>query len=215
MKNVPTIMRFLLKSFSLLIAAICSSCVTAQVSVSRHHVMSGDIKGKTYRFENLKSQVNSLEFKTFKSLARPKIAKAGLVETNDENSDFNILMVYGVTNAQAMQRYEPQFGATSYGGTSYYQGRTSYGSYSGSVYTAPTFGVTGHRAINYTEYRHRLTVYVTDRRWNKVYEGIAECSSERGSNSRMIPVLINSLLGNFPGKSGSASNSVVPLDVRW
>jgi hypothetical protein len=208
-------MRFFLKSFAVLIAAISSSCITAQVSVSRHHVMNGDLKGKTYRFVNTKEQSNNLEFETFKSLARPKIAKSGLVETNAENPDFNILMVYGLTDAQAMQRYEPQIGATSYGGTSYYQGRTQYGSYSGSVYTPPTFGVTGHRAINYTEYRHRLAVFVNDRNWNTVYKGIAECSSERGSNSRMVPVLINALLGNFPGKSGSASDTVVPLDVRW
>jgi hypothetical protein len=69
--------------------------------------------------------------------------------------------------------------------------------------------------VNYTEYGHRLLVIVKDRQWHTVYQGNAECSSERGSNSRMVPVLINALLGNFPGKSGSASDTVVPLDVRW
>jgi hypothetical protein len=208
-------MRFFLKSFAILIAAVSSSCITAQVSVSRHHTLNGDLKGKTYRFVNSKEQAQSMEFQTFKSLARPKIAKSGLVESSGENPDYSVLMIYGQTGQQTMQRYEPQFGMTSAGGTSYYQGRTPYGSYSGSVYNAPTFGHTGNVAVNYTEYGHRLLVIVKDRQWHTVYQGNAECSSERGSNSRMVPVLINALLGNFPGKSGSASDTVVPLDVRW
>jgi hypothetical protein len=208
-------MRTFLKSLVLLIAAVSSSCITAQVSVSRHHTLNGDLKGKTYRFVNTKEQAQSMEFQTFKSLARPKIAKSGLIESSSESPDYNILMLYGQTGQETRQRFEPNFGMTSAGGTSYYQGRTPYGSYSGTVYNAPTFGHTGNTPVNYTEYGHRLLVIVKDRQWNTVYQGNAECSSERGNNGRMVPVLINALLGSFPGKSGSASDSIVPLDIRW
>ena len=207
-------MKTALKLIAALIAALSTSCVTANLNVTRHHMLPQDLKGKTYKVAFTAEQKNSLEWQTYKQIAAKKIEKAGLIPASGK-PDYNILLLYGMTGQRVMERQQAQLGVTSYGGVSFYQGRTPYGNYSGTVTHAPTYGITGTTSVPYAEFGHRVQVVVFDRSDKVVFDGNARSSSEESSNEQLVPLLINHLLSDFPGKSGKSSNLTVPLSVRW
>jgi hypothetical protein len=115
----------------------------------------------------------------------------------------------------------PIYGQTG-GGTSYSSGTVTsgyggYASYSGTTYTAPTFGQVGSVPYSQKMYGRNLDLSIIDDRRSsknnvvKVYEGRVASSGSSADIAVVLPTMIEALFKDFPGQSGKTKKLSMPL----
>ena len=124
----------------------------------------------------------------------------------------------------------PIYGQTG-GGTTYQSGTGSaygsggyaYGSYSGTSYTMPTFGVVGSRTYSYnvTTYTRNLAMDIVIRESlntktpKKVYEARVISKGSCGQIAQVMDEILEALFQEFPGESGRARTiTIYHTDIR-
>ena len=108
----------------------------------------------------------------------------------------------------------PIYGQTG-GGTTYTSGTVStysggYGSYSGTSYTMPTYGVVGSStsSVQSTVYKRQLAIDIVEASSvdadnpSKVYEGRLNSAGSCGAMTEVMDELIEALFIKFPNDSG-------------
>ncbi|HEU0072317.1 MAG TPA: DUF4136 domain-containing protein [Alphaproteobacteria bacterium] len=224
---------FALVGLSLLLAA-CQEPVTQRKitsTVSSFHRFSPDlVTGKTLAIEAFPPErQQSLEFAAYRARLAQGFATHGFAVVDDaKQADYLAVVGYGIDNGQ--QKTEvysvPEYGQIG-GGTTYHSGtvggyRSGYGSYSGTSYTPPTFGVTGYstNSVTSTTYTRTLNIDILDRpaldrgQVVKLYETKLV---SRGSCSVLAGVfeyMANALFQDWPGESGKPQTVEMPSNLR-
>ncbi len=175
---------------------------------------------------------NDLEFASHANQLSHILSSAllpGLVLTPAEDiqkADVVIVMNYVISTPKQSLASQPIYGQTG-GGTSYHSGtmnsygygRSSFGSYTGSSYTVPTFGVVGTSTYTVTNYTRGLFInaYMFEGK-NKsktpveVYQARLISTGSSGNLSAVVPALLQLFAQVFPGENGQTVNLSIPFN---
>lgn len=203
------------------IALLVSGCATMQVEVSVFHDLSPTAQPRKYAIVPTKDQEASLEHKAFRDRVRTEMKKRGYIETSEPEADVHVFLFYGV---DAGQERVSSYSITGQTGTQYMYvpaplpppGIPSYRS--GTKIGTPTFGVVGTGTTCETFFGSYLLLDMVDRaesvKAGKVtilYEAKVVSIGPSGLAAVTVPVMIDALFQDFPGKSGSTRSLSMPL----
>lgn len=206
------------------VSAVLASCTTLGPVVSTKNtaffIESYSPKGTISVLAKDARLNGSLEFSMYRRKFEDKLSLAGyIVDDNPQTSDFIALISYGIDNGKSSTVSVPIFGQTG-GGTTQYSGSAmgsgGYGTYNGTIYEAPTFGIVGNRTQSITKYKREIMLDIFEADSFKsdnpklVYQGK---TSSKGSCSIIAEVfdeMLEAMFTEFPGRNGmNRSQSVV------
>lgn len=165
----------------------------------------------------------SLEFRSYATRMESKLQQYGYnIAASGVKPTFVLFVDYGIDDGRTVSiPYSiPQFGVTGYSGatttgTVSTLGSTSY--INANTTKTPTYGVTGYQTgvSNNTVYRRFVNVDVVElgpsgEAVQKRYEGRLKSEGSCGNLPAIMPILIDSLFLEFPGKSGAAGKREMP-----
>jgi hypothetical protein len=200
----------ILSAFLLLLLA---GCATVRSTVTRFHTLPDVANSEIFQIVPQDSQKGSIEFSVYATEVAKKLTAYGWQQFDKAHSipDMYVFISYGIDNGQTVTGSAPIYGQTG-GGTSYSSGNVynSYGSasYSGTTYSAPTFGVVGSETYSARVYTRFLNVDILDAKMSttnnpvKVFEGRVKSSGTKSDIAEVLPTMIEALFKNFPGPSG-------------
>lgn len=178
---------------------------------------------KTFAFLPTKEQQGSLEYASYceKVAQRLKVYGWKYDAAASDTTDYFVFLSYAIDNGETISGVIPIYGQTG-GGTAFSSGtvRTNYGTsatYTGTTTAPATFGQTGAIPYNRKEYGRQLILSIIDRAKSveneviKVYEGRVASSGSSSEISEVLPIMIEALFKDFPGKSGKTESVVLPF----
>lgn len=187
--------------------------------------------GKTVFFVPVGGQQGSAAYEAYATKVSQYLAQHGMTRTRDWNeADYAVVITYGVSGQRTVTGSTPIIGQTG-GGTTTYSGTTrTYGSgyatgynttgtYTGTAYTAPTYGITGYIPYSRTETDRFFTIRMvdikasTDKNWVPAYEGSVLSSGSSKSFDLVADCMMQSLFDNFRG-TGSAHVDLVMEECK-
>jgi hypothetical protein len=153
----------------------------------------------------------SLEFRKYSEMLSEYLIDVGMkVLTELEESELIIYMDYQISTNKKMVS-EPIFGQTSTGGYSTYTGSViGGGMHSGSIYTQPTYGITGYRQYEVEYYTRELNLSFFDKSINyAIYESQSISDGSTNSLPKTIRGLMVPLFNDFPGPESATKTSSI------
>lgn len=214
-------------ALALLSLGLAGCAGPSYVSVDRKvfHTLpaAATLRGKKFTlvFADL-NQKRSLEFQAHAERVSEYLTNQGLVRANEEvAADYTVEILFSISgNEKVVSSSSPVFAST--GGTANYSATT----FSGGV-AATTFGtVTAQPGIqqvgsrtsvsSYTEYSRVFVLKIYQTKGYKpgeslpIYEGVAMSEGTSRDTPKLFPILMSSLLYDFPSKSG-----VMDHDLRY
>jgi len=202
------------------LAILLTGCVSMRIDKKVFHTLSNDqIDGKTFSvYIEDKDQRNSLEFKSHASTLASLLSAKGMKEITQKPgapADFVVFFGFSITGeSKTGVRSVPHFnttgGTTSFNATTTGGGRTY--NTSGTVSSYPMLQYAGSTtySYDYDVYTRdlRIRIYTKDEAKNAnptpSYEGQAFSIGSERDTTKLVPVLLETLLFDFPGKSGES-----------
>ncbi len=195
----------------LLCFGILSGCVSARkpkYDVQIDSINSGISNGKKVYVllpGNKNTSTDDLQFKEYVSYIDRAFSRIRLTKAEGGNAaDIAIFLAYGITDPQTQQYTysEPAWGVTGYSSSTTYGSLTSYGNtgtYSGTTYNTPQYGVTGETSHlgSYTTYSrwiildaYYVTSYSNEKKMEPVWKTTITSIGSSGDLRRVFPILI-------------------------
>ncbi|MBF0311588.1 MAG: DUF4136 domain-containing protein [Magnetococcales bacterium] len=207
--------------FLLLLGGCVSSWpVTSEIVV--YHELPGSIRHQRFAFLPDKDQEGSLEYNAFANRIRAKFRIFGLEETSIEEADLLLSLHYGIDAGHDVQEPHPILGTTGYNTTHLPGTVTRTGDTvtvtPGTTISTPTIGVVGVTSTTATIYTRTLTLDILDNasrkqgKTRKVLESKVVSSGTSRMMAAVIPVMIDALFTEFPGKSGKPRIVELPME---
>lgn len=208
-----------------------AGCARVNTQYTPYHSLNSSFSGQTVTvIPGNDSLEGSLQFENFKTKLEDKFRGAGFVISRDRaNADLLAYFSYGIDDGTTRTQIgsTPIYGPTG-GGTTYHSGSiSSYGaggygtgSYQGTSYSTPTYGIVGSQAYSYdvTTYTRVLVLDMLDReeldagRTKKYYEVRLTSAGSCGQISGVIDAMLTALFAEFPGLSGKSRNVKISWD---
>jgi hypothetical protein len=156
------------------------------------------------------------EFDTYAVIVARHLKRQGMRQASpDEIIDYAVLFNYGMAGSKTVSGTVPLYGQTG-GGTSYQSGTASafgsggsaFGTYTGTTYTTPTYGVVGMMPYSYDEHSRFLLIRMVDMKRSTPGNIVAAWEAQvtsTGYSASFAPVaacLFDSAFEGFP-RSGS------------
>ncbi len=162
---------------------------------------------------------DSLEWKSYRKIFESGFEKSGFTITKLDSADYVAFISYGINDGTTTQdTYStPVYGSTG-GGTTYHSGTVSssgggYGSYSGTSYSMPTYGVVGSTTSTTTgeKFTRNIAIDIVDRKTMKnkkpvkVYEGRVRSAGTCSIFNQVIDEMVEGFFLKFPKGSGKVT----------
>lgn len=218
-----------LRTLSLVVLSILATgCASMRIEKKVFHTLTKEeVVGKTFSvYIEDKDQRNSLEFKSHaKTLAALLSAKGmkEVAETKGSPADFVVFFGFSITGESktgvgSVPHFTTTGGTSSFNATTTGGGRT-YNTY-GTVSSYPTLQYAGSStySYDYNEYTRdlRVGIYTKLEALKKnptpAYEGQAFSIGTVRDTTKLVPILLDSLLADFPGKSGTSETLERPFN---
>ncbi|MEN3940665.1 DUF4136 domain-containing protein [Prosthecobacter sp. SYSU 5D2] len=200
----------------ILAAAILCSCVTVNTNVTRFHTLPPKGNGETFYVE-APPHVGPLESASHAAQISAGFQQYGWRPSGTE-SDYKVMFDYSIGEGQTTSGVVPIIGQTGGGTTfhtgtfnSYGSGGSSFGSVSGTSYSAPTYGTVGAIPYTTTTYTRNLAMVVINKSGQNVLEAKAKSVGTIGDINGVLPIMIKSVFSEFPGVSGKTKMYSKPL----
>jgi len=202
----------------LLLATFLAGCASRVVtSTTTFHGEGHSERGSIAVLPVDDSQERSLEFDSVRAYVLDKLIEKGYSRaSNENNAQYVAFITYGIDDGTTRRVSAPIFGQTS-GGTSYQSGTMNiggtYGNYSSTTTTMPTFGIVGTSSADITTYKREVFLKILKRSNppKDVYEVKAISSGSCGNVNSVIREIIDAMFENFPGDSGRTKR----VSVDW
>jgi len=193
-----------------LLSVAISGCAVKS-NVSRFNNLPPQTDGKSFFIFTLDEQKGSAEFLHYASSISARLRGLGYSEAQSiSNADYIAVFNYGIGGAREISGAMPIYGPTG-GGTTYQSGTASaygpggsaFGSYSGTSYTAPTYGVTGYSSFSRTEYGRYFVFRMIDAKKSSkdnlvpVYEATVTSSGSSSNFGEVSECLFDAVFENF------------------
>jgi Domain of unknown function (DUF4136) len=211
------VMRYTVLALALFLSA-CLSSVSSNVTRFHDPVMISQ-RGSVY-IEPQGEQVRSLEFLTYAQEVAQEMSALGFAAVKDRGkADFIVTFSYSVDGGREVVSSTPVYGRTG-GGFEEHSGTytsfdpSSSGTYAGTTYSSPKYGLLGMDISSRTEYLRgmRLTMYRNAPDMPSVFEGNVRSTGEADSFTAVSRCLIRAMFKDFPGKSGETMKVVMPME---
>ena len=206
-------------TFILAVLVLLSGCMTSlKANVSSFSNLSVPAMGQSVAVVGYPEEINSsLEFKSYRSKFEAKFRLNGYSIASEETADYIAFVSYGIDGGteQTGVTSTPVYGQTG-GGTTYTSGSVSsysggYGSYYGTSYTMPTYGIVGTStsSYSYTKYKRNLALDIVEASSVgseypvKVFEGRLTSSGSCGIMREVIDEIIEAMFTDFPNANGT------------
>jgi len=166
----------------------------------------------------------SLSFVPKKRNIESHLSSVGYTIVNaDESPTYLALVSYGIDNGTTTVSSVPIFGQTG-GGTTYHSGTVSSfgssGSYSGSSYTMPTYGIVGSQTVSSRLYTRHVDIDIllasslSAEKPKKMYEMRGKSSGSCSVIEGIFDEITSALFDKFPGVNGKSETLVVDWDGK-
>ena len=216
--------------FCLFFASLFLGC-QSYMEVERktyHNLQPGFINGKSFNVilsEGMAS--DSLEFASHSNLLSSILKSKGMCEAKiNSKVDFIVVIDFKIfgenkVRSSSVPHFRTTGGTSNFSATTYTYGTGGgYNTTSGTVNSYPTLEYAGSSsAINtYTEYTRVLSIkfYEFDNYHNgdknPIYETQAFSSGSSRDTSKIVPLLIKSLMSDFPSTSGLSDTVEIPFN---
>lgn len=200
--------------------AILPGCMTPRVEaqVANFSNFSTNTLGSSVAIVGYPESVNeSLEFARYRSIFESHLRDVGFIISNEDDAEYVAFVSYGIDGGVEESGIvsTPIYGQTG-GGTTYTSGTVSsysggFGSYSGSSYTMPTYGIVGSStsSYSYTVYSRQLAMDIVEASTidgetpTKIFEGRVTSKGSCGVFAEVVDELVQAMFSKFPDGSGS------------
>jgi hypothetical protein len=164
---------------------------------------------------------NSLEFSPKRKVIEKYLTNVGYrVVDENSNPDFIAFVSYGISNGETETSSVPIFGQTG-GGTTYHSGSVnsygSFGNYSGTSYTMPTFGIVGSQTVSNTYYTRNIAIDIVlasslgNESPKKMYEIRGKSVGSCAVIESVFESITAAMFEDFPGENGKPKN----VQIEW
>jgi hypothetical protein len=162
-------MRFLLLAVAS-VSLFLPACTMVRSDVTRFNQLPANTTGATVIFLPLDDQKTSAAYQTYADRVAAELAEQGMNRTDDfAQAQYAVVMSYGTGGEHQVTGAVPLYGQTG-GGTTSHSGMIStfgpggsgFGTYNGTSYTAPTYGVVGMMPFSRTEYDRYFAMRMID-----------------------------------------------------
>ena len=203
-------MRFRIHALTFLIALfVVTGCVLRTISnVTTFSNLPANYVGSTIAVVAYPPEKNEgLAWRNHRTIFENELRKKGFRVTNAEAPDYVAIVSYGIDDGTTTTSLvsKPVYGQTG-GGTTTHSGNIGsysggYGSYYGTSYTQPTYGIVGTSTstVSETKFRRAVTVNIEDHRTKeRVFEGTLKSGGSCGNMTVIVPYLASAMFQNFP-----------------
>ncbi len=201
-------------ALALVFLSVGTGCSSPTLGVGRkvYHTIphSGFLRGKSYHLVFMKgAQEQSLECRSHAKFLDTQLKAAGLIKAKPGGAaDLTVLILFkSESDDKIRTRYTPIFatsgGQSSFSSTTFGSGGpvTTYGTVTTPTVTSQVGGVTS--VESYTEFAVMFAMdIISNKSGEPIYQGAAGSESEFGDTTRIIPILIKTLMHGFPSASG-------------
>lgn len=209
------------------IVFLLSGCSFVRSDVTRFDQLPSDTVGANVVFLPLDEQKTSVAYQTYADRIATERAKHGMKTINNiAQADYAVVMAYGVGGGREVSGSIPLYGQTG-GGTTFHSGSIStfgtggsaFGTYEGTSWSSPTYGMVGTMPYSRTEYDRYFTLRMIDlKRSTKenivpVYEGTVVSTGRASSFDQVAGCMLLALFEDFR-QSGSDRVYANPDDRR-
>ena len=204
-------------TFMLATLVLLSGCMRVVSNVTSFSNLTVPATGQSVAVVGYPEETNSsLEFKSYRHKFEEKLRLNGFAIAPEDTADYIAFVSYGIDTGteQTGLISTPVYGQTA-GGTTYSSGTVSsysggYGSYSGTSYTMPTYGIVGSStsSYNYTTYKRNLAIDIVEASSVdsgepvKLFEGRLISSGSCGVIKEVIDEFIEAIFTDFPNANG-------------
>jgi hypothetical protein len=205
----------------LILAVSIAGCQTVKpfvrANISSFSELPKALVGKSiYLLAHPQEKNDTLEWKSYRKIFESGFRKSGFTITELASADYVAFISYGIDGGKVTQDTvtTPVYGSTG-GGTTYHSGTVSsygggYGSYSGTSYSMPTFGVVGSSTsiVSGEQFSRNIAIDIVDRKTLKsekpvkVYEGRVRSAGTCSQMNQVIDELVQGFFQKFPNRSG-------------
>lgn len=191
---------------------LVSACAQVVANVQSFSNLPANYVGKKVAVLGYPKEIDeSLEWKSYKPAFEKQFAAQGFVITNVTDADYIAFVTYGIGAPQTSTQVGsvPLYGQTG-GGTTYQSGSVTslgggYGSYSGTTYTMPTYGIVGSSTYSYnvTKYTRTVAIDLVEKgTQKKVFQNKASSTGSCGVIGEVIDEIAEAMFEKFPSGSG-------------
>ena len=198
-----------------------AGCSTVISNVSSFSTLPVPLSGQTIHLVAYpEERKNTLEWKSYQTKFANAFLIAGFTLAPFESADYVAFISYGIGDGKTIKSLvsTPVYGQTG-GGTTYHSGSVStsgsYGTYSGTSHTVPTYGIVGMstNTVTRTIYTRNIAIDIAERaslntaQPVKVYEGRLTSTGSCSQIPEVIDELIEAMFRKFPDGAGKVSVS--------
>jgi hypothetical protein len=181
---------------ALLLALVLPACQRTSADVTTFHAFPESPKGKSFMMVPFRSQVGSLEWRSYADLVAQQLEKNGLVKVDPGAApDYGVFLNYAVDAGRTTGYSTPIVGPVSY--------VTSNGR------TTPIYGVVGFTPSQTTLYGSTVKIVMYDVRNVRekkmpfvVFEGIGSSANPTAALNPVMPTIVAGIFTDWPGPSG-------------
>jgi hypothetical protein len=204
-------MKWVLFLLPCLLASCGSVC---KIEVTTFHKLPPQGAGEVFDVR-VKEDLGSLENQTYLAQIIAGFEKHGWkYQPKAKDPDLVVYLGWGITAPSVSRSQRPVFGQTG-GGTTYHSGTlNSYGSsgtFSGTSYSPPTYGVVGSVPVTTVIYGRYFFVSARQRPGIDVLESKTKSYGPSGQLNVVLPLLIDAYFEDFPGPSGKTRSYTKPV----
>jgi hypothetical protein len=208
------------KALVVIVLILLTGCIrSVRTEVTRFNQMPLPSPIVTLSILPLKNQSGDLEFAKYAGLVHDHLAALGYsVVDNPSQARYLVSLAYAI-DGRLIQSELPVYGQTG-GGTTYETGSAGGSSFSGTAYTAPTFGVIGATTITQLLYSRGASLLIIDPSKStadyveQIFRATAVSSGSTGSLPAIMPYLIKAIFKDFPGKNGETITVTEKLETQ-
>jgi len=193
------------------VAFIVAACQSVSTEISKFSELDHASRGNSFAFVPYDWQQGSLEYASYADSIAQRLQMLGFVRApNVELADYAVFFDYGVGGSREVSGSVPIYGQTGGGMTThsgtistYSSGTSSFGNYSGSSYTSPTFGIIGAVPYRRTEHNRFFNISMIDLKKSQggtltgVFEGSAISSGTSSQFSAVSECIFTALLSDL------------------
>lgn len=196
---------FVLTTLALLLQG-CATTTTIRTDVTAFHEWPEQLQDKSYVFQHTKEQDNNLEYRNYENLVRAELQRLGFTEApNAGSAKLKASLGYSISGRDVVVSYpvvlDPYWPGGPWPGFYGPAWRGYYTPFYDPFWYGPP--IVDRRVENYQIFTRQLRFSLAQASDGKmIYDMIVVSEGRNGNLAAVMPYMVHSAFGDFPGPSG-------------